>query len=251
MTTLALIGQGRWGSNYLKEAKKVENCKIKYIKTHNYRELLDYPDIDGIIIATPAQTHFDIIETFPNNYLLVEKPLTTSLTDARRIKNKKIMVGHTYLFNITMINEITKLGPINHIKFTMHNTDSYGSSVGPIWELASHPVSLLLKFGGRKVQEINANLNRGNLTVGIKTDKCLLEISVGWNYSEKLRKFTFEGENGTYETDDIDINTISPLENEIRKFTNFIHRGENVSPLNDGVKVVELLSKIEKVCMIQ
>src|SRR5258708_8764255 len=103
MTTLALIGKGRWGTNYLNEVKKIPNSKIKYVKTYNYKDILKYDDIDGIIIATPAETHVEIINAFPNKFLLVEKPLTTSLSSALAIINKNIMVGHTYLFNSSIM----------------------------------------------------------------------------------------------------------------------------------------------------
>ena len=86
MITLALIGKGKWGSKYLEVVEKIPDCIIKYVKTRDYKDLHNYSDIDGIIIATPDSTHARIIEEFPSKYLLVEKPLTTSLKEARKIK---------------------------------------------------------------------------------------------------------------------------------------------------------------------
>lgn len=249
ITTLALIGKGRWGNNYLKEVVKIKRCEIKYVKTHDYKDLLKYNDIDGIIIATPAETHAEIIQTFPDKFLLVEKPLTTNLTDAKAIINPQIMVGHVYLYNIAMMDRVKKLGRILQFQFILHNTESYGSKVGPIWELTPHPVSLFLNFSKGKVNISYAKIEGGNLTVNMSTAQCTCDLTVGWNYEKKERNIRVVGENGVVEFNGTEINKISPLENQIRHFISFIHGGTNKTLLNEGVKVVELLSKIEKVCM--
>ena len=250
MTKLALIGKGRWGKNYLSETEKIDSCEIKYIKTHDYKDLLNYKDIDGIIIATPARTHAEIIKTFPNKYLLVEKPLTINLEDALAIKNKNIMVGYTYLFNVSVIQGIKDAGTINQFNFTLHNTNSYGSKVGPIWELAPHAVSLFTKITKTPINIRSAKLKSGNLTAVLESKNCTCEISVGWDYTEKERDITFVGKKKTIKFDGTEVNKISPLQNEIRSFINFIQKGKNISTLKDGIKVVELLAKIEKACTI-
>ena len=69
MVNLALIGIGAWGKNYITTCKKLPNISIKYlcatskknldtysgnyIKTTNYKDLFNYSDIDGVIVATP------------------------------------------------------------------------------------------------------------------------------------------------------------------------------------------------------
>lgn len=76
MITLGLVGVGAWGKNYLKTISLFERIKVKYVctrsqnslqqlpnsttKTTDYKELAKYHDIDGIIVATPASTHFKI-----------------------------------------------------------------------------------------------------------------------------------------------------------------------------------------------
>lgn len=242
---LALIGKGRWGNIILTEASNIEKCEIKYTKTHDYKELLSYEDIDGIIIATPAETHAEIISAFPNHFLLVEKPLTTNLKDAKAIKNKNIMVGHTYLYNVLLMRNIKKIGKILKIDFILHNTDSYGSKVGPIWELAPHPVSLFLYFAKESVNIDYAKMINGNLTAKLSSTHCICNMSVGWNYKKRKRQILVVGEKGKVDVMTLS-NKISPLENEIRSFAKFIRGGASKTPLEEGVKVVELLSEIEK-----
>jgi len=250
ITTLALIGKGRWGQNYLKEVKKISNVRIKYVVTHNYNKLLKYNDIDGIIIATPAETHFEIISNFPNKYLLVEKPLSTSFTEAKKIINNKIMIGHTYLFNKTMIHKINECGKIKKFNFTLHNTDSYGSNVGPIWELAPHPLSVFMKISRGDIRIIRAKIDKGNLSAKLSTPYCVANFSVGWNYADKKREFEFVGTKKTIILDGTEYNEISPLANQIKSFVEFVHGGKNNSTLKDGIKIVKYLGLIEKICMM-
>ena len=81
MINLALIGVGAWGKNYISTLKSFTDCRIKYlcaestkslnvygddyIKVTDYKELFSFPDIDGVIIATPnstpvSYTHLDV-----------------------------------------------------------------------------------------------------------------------------------------------------------------------------------------------
>ena len=57
MVTLALVGAGSWGKNYLRAAKEIDGVEIKYIATSR-TDMRDVPPgLDGVIIASPATTH--------------------------------------------------------------------------------------------------------------------------------------------------------------------------------------------------
>ena len=73
---IGLIGAGNWGKNYIKTLKKNKKVSLKKIACKNLKEkrnlVKDYEvtdnwhditlstEIDGIIIATPPKTHFEI-----------------------------------------------------------------------------------------------------------------------------------------------------------------------------------------------
>src|SRR3989344_6498148 len=109
MITLSLIGAGKWGKNYINTIHSLSFCELpdSYIKTKNYKELLNFNNIDGVIIATPASTHFQIAKAFLEKgfNVLIEKPLTTSYKAALKLyriaeKTKStVMVGHIFLYN--------------------------------------------------------------------------------------------------------------------------------------------------------
>jgi predicted dehydrogenase len=71
----------------------------------DYRELLGH--VDAVSIATPTPQHFEIASAFleSGTHVLVEKPVTTTVEDARRLieiarRNRRVLqVGHLERFN--------------------------------------------------------------------------------------------------------------------------------------------------------
>ena len=76
MITIGMIGLGYWGPNLLRNFDQLSDCRIKvccdldantlaqakqkypYLTvTDDYKTLLSDPDIDAIVIVTPAKTH--------------------------------------------------------------------------------------------------------------------------------------------------------------------------------------------------
>lgn len=183
MINLALIGTGKWGRNYLSTIKAFPNCRIKYIcssKTTNpqgqkgdyvivanYRELFKFKDIDGVIIATPGSTHYQIAEEFLKEglNLLIEKPLVTKYNDSlklRELKNKttsKILVGHVYLFDPAYIKakELLKdIGPVKSTSYEAGNNGPFRTDMSVLWDLGPHAISLILDVCNKTPYQIIA-----------------------------------------------------------------------------------------------
>lgn len=244
MIRLALIGNGRWGKVYLETAKKIPDCEIKYIVTHNYQELLQYTDIDGIIIATPAETHFEIIQTFPKYHLLVEKPLTTSFKDALKIKNNNIMVGHIYLYNLALQAGLKMFGPKRAIVFELLNTSNYNSN-NIVWELAPHGVSFIIDLLGMP-KGVFVKGNKDDVHIELLYDLFRSIIHCKWDNPTKEREIRVYGDKQILRFNDSQPQEITPLENELRHFINFIKTGFNKTPLEHGRKVVQILEIIDR-----
>lgn len=244
MITLALIGKGRWGSKYLETVKRIKDCQIKYIKTRDYLDLLSYLDlIDGIIIATPAETHSQIIQAFPDKYLLVEKPLTTSYKDALAITNPNIMVGHIYAYNQTLQELLDGITDIRYLSFKLANTESY-SGKSLLWELAPHGVALAVDLLGEP-KKIDAWRDRGNLFIELKYEEATCRIEVGWNYSVKKREIYVVGSKTIYFDSSIK-QEVSPLENQIRAFLGFIESQGSKTGLKQAQMVIKVLDYIKQ-----
>ena len=96
-----LVGAGKWGQNYIKSIEKSKSFDLFAVSTKNYNiknivkpsclvcqnwnELLNLDFLDGVIIATPPNTHFLIAKQFIKKGIptLIEKPLTMSLKEAQ------------------------------------------------------------------------------------------------------------------------------------------------------------------------
>ena len=158
MINLALIGIGKWGSNYLKAVESIEGAQIKYIRKYDYDNLVKCKDLDGIIIATPDTTHNEIINKFPDKFLLVEKPVVMKWDEAKKLENEKIMAGHIYLYNKELLNLLDGGRDIQEIEFSILN-DQRKNDTELLWYLAPHPVSLYVYLYGMprviKVKEID------------------------------------------------------------------------------------------------
>ena len=78
---IGLIGAGRWGPNLLGSLRRIEGVEIKHVAdkskeavqnlltkfegvvSHNdANSLINLIDLDGIVIATPVETHLDLVE---------------------------------------------------------------------------------------------------------------------------------------------------------------------------------------------
>ena len=134
MITLGIIGLGKWGRNYLSAINEIDSS-IKVIVGNrlNWYELVKSKQCDGIIIATPPDSHIkiamEVLQT--NTPVMIEKPLAINHNEALQLQefenNSIILVNHLQLFSPAF----------EFIKKTLHPTDilsifSQGSNDGPI-----------------------------------------------------------------------------------------------------------------------
>ena len=123
MTKVLLLGLGRWGANHLRNLnnlpielyvaevgeKQLEPARKLGIPaerlTTNYKDFIN--KIDGVVVVTPAQSHFPLCKEFleAGKDVFVEKPLTLSNDESKQLveiaaKHKRILqVGHILRFD--------------------------------------------------------------------------------------------------------------------------------------------------------
>ena len=169
---ICVVGGGYWGKNHIRTLNSlgylggivdsnlslIENYKKDYPKIKNFNELdeaLSNNFFDGFVVATPAETHFKIAKKIINNnfHLLVEKPLTLSIDDAKalvelsKIKNINLMVGHLMLFH-PAIRKIKKMideniiGDLQYVYSNRLNLGKVRTQENVFWSLAPHDISI-------------------------------------------------------------------------------------------------------------
>jgi UDP-2-acetamido-3-amino-2,3-dideoxy-glucuronate N-acetyltransferase len=123
MTKILLLGLGRWGANHLRNLnnlpielyvaevgdKQLEPARKLGLPaerlTTNYKHFIN--QIDGVVVVTPAQSHFPLCKEFleAGKDVFVEKPLTLSNEESKQLaelaaKHQRILqVGHILRFD--------------------------------------------------------------------------------------------------------------------------------------------------------
>ena len=120
-----VIGCGQWGPNHNRTFNHQPGCRVLLCAdldparlarmrrlhpqtrgTTDYREIIDHPYIQAVVVATPTGTHHKIVSEAlqAGKDVLVEKPLADSLPRARALaelasrKKRILMVGQIVRF---------------------------------------------------------------------------------------------------------------------------------------------------------
>lgn len=283
MTTLALIGAGRWGKNYLNTADTLKDKDIEikyvcaqnqqtlnllpdtYIKTLSIEDLLENKKIDGFIIATPATTHFAIAKHILSlgHNLLIEKPLTVNYNQALTLqkiwqnKKSKVLIGHTYLYDpaYQVFKKIFE-GIETYKSIVFEGLSSpVRKDVSVIWDWGPHPISLLLdliKYPVVEVRAIGSINHPGKLFDRIKAlihfaNGIEASIHISWFGSRKVRRLTIEGEKKKIELDYTNTTNRKIIFHKSNKLLQY-PKYESISPLTkellEFVKAIKGLRKI-------
>lgn len=230
---IAIIGTGYWGVNYIRvfselaDAEVIAICDQRESRLNELKrrfpgiillkdldELLRLPEVDAVIVCTPAVTHFEIARRIlmTGRHVLVEKPITTTSVEAEELgriadsRRLALMVGHTFLFHpaIRKIKEYLQHGDAGRIYYLYSRRTNMGpirTDVSAIWDLAPHDVSIfnyLLDSTPEWVSGIGANVigndhqDVGFLSLGYSSN-IVGHIHVSWADAYKVREVVVVG----------------------------------------------------------
>jgi predicted dehydrogenase len=185
---VGVIGAGNWGFNHVRTFGQLPGCKLAGVSdlseknlqkvqtqfpgifvTQDYQEILDLPDLRGVIVATPAADHYPIARAAleQGKHVLVEKPMTldpdeaVELIELAHSKNLVLMVGHILLYHPVIISlkryiaEGT-LGKIHYIYSQRVNLGQVRTDENSLWSLAPHDISVMLHLLGQYPEQVSA-----------------------------------------------------------------------------------------------
>jgi UDP-2-acetamido-3-amino-2,3-dideoxy-glucuronate N-acetyltransferase len=235
---IALIGCGNWGKNIARNLSQMNVLSCVYdphsniaqqisndLKLPNYslKEIFSNKDINGIVIASSADTHIDIAKQglLNNKDVLIEKPFCLSLPEAKSIsnlaeeKNKVLMAGHLLNYHNAFIKmkELIDQGKVGSIKNIRAHRLALGlvrQNESVVYDLAAHDISMILSItknlpDNLQVQSIHHNSNLGPDAVSINlsfNDKVTALINCDWMCPYKEHRFSVIGTNGSLIFDD-------------------------------------------------
>src|SRR5437868_15167926 len=236
MTTTDLrfgvIGWGYWGPKIARNLDSLPQAKVTMVADMDIHRLLlpmSQPgvektirpedifrsDVDGVVIATPVRTHYQLAREalLHGKHVLVEKPLTANVAEAEELvalaeqQQRILMVGHTFEYN-PAVNELRKLvqsgdlGNIYCIEAERVNLGLFRSDINVIWDLAPHDISILLYLLGKKPDRVKVQAHAhlqsrihdvAHLDLGF-ANGISAHIHVSWLHPCKIRRVTVIGD---------------------------------------------------------
>jgi predicted dehydrogenase len=241
---IAVIGCGYWGPNLVRnfiqsnkieqviccdlDQKRLDRMKGLYPSVEilkDFKELLDRPDLDAVVIATPVKTHHPIAKEFLSHgkHVLVEKPFTHSYDTALELiklaeeKQKVLMVDHTYEYTaavnkIRSIIENGELGKILYISCVRANLGLFQPDINVVWDLAPHDISTILYITEEPPTSVNcqgkAHFHSEIEDVATTTlnfrNGVIAFIHSSWLDPNKIRRTTIVGSRRMLVYDDIE-----------------------------------------------
>ena len=252
---IAMLGVGRWGSHLLRNFLQNSDVTIVAVidpwapnlkrsqdlfasiaspdtqwLTH-WQVALDTLELDAIVVATPAETHYPVIRAalIKGLHVLAEKPLTLTVAESIELcelaqkNNVQLVVDHTYLFNQSIAHarqSIENLGNLRYAYGTRTHLAPVRQDVDALWDLAIHDIAILNYWLDDRPVRVSAR-GKSWLQRGIQTDLsphgladtiwATLQYSNGfcadlhfsWLNCDKQRRIAVVGDRGTMIFDEL------------------------------------------------
>lgn len=244
MINIGLIGYGYWGPNLARNFTDAPGGRVAAVSdlrpdrvaiaqarypsikaTSDYRELINDPAIDAILIATPVSSHFELamLALQGGKHVLVEKPLAATSEQATRLietaaqRQRVLMVDHTFIYTgaVRKIKELISsdsLGDIYYYDSVRVNLGLFQHDVNVIWDLAVHDLSIMDFILPARPVAVSATgmshvpdrpENIAYLTLFFE-DRLIAHIHVNWLAPVKIRRSLIGGSRKMIVYDDLE-----------------------------------------------
>jgi predicted dehydrogenase len=241
---VAVVGAGYWGKNLVRNFATAQRCVLKYICDLNPEVLaahqrsfplveitpdatvvLDDPQVQAVVIATPVPTHFEIAHNalLAGKHVYVEKPLTLQAWQARQLIESatktglKLMVGHLLEYHpaVMYLKEMLDRGQLGEPYYLYTQRVNLGivrQNENAWWSLAPHDLSIICHLLDSEPVSVAANgqcyLQRDIEDVVFATikfaDGKMAHVHCSWLDPHKIRKVTVVGPQKMVTFDDME-----------------------------------------------
>ncbi|MDB9314073.1 Gfo/Idh/MocA family oxidoreductase [Spirulina sp. CS-785/01] len=288
-TKLAILGVGRWGKHLVRNFSqhpqaellavvetnpdKLAACRQQFgetsqvIFTEDWQTIRQHPELEAVVIATPASTHYALIKDALElgYHIFTEKPLTLDPEECRQLcelaanQQRQLFVDHTYLFNPAVeggkqvVDEGT-LGKLYYGYGARTHLSPVRQDVDALWDLAIHDIAIFSRWLGEVPTEVQATGTTWlqpelNMTVAQEQVSGLRDlvwvtlyypsgftayVHLCWLNTDKQRRLTVVGDKGSLVFDEL---AESPL---MLKRGYFEKEGQSFTPKGVETEVVSL-----------
>jgi predicted dehydrogenase len=269
LVKLAVIGIGYWGPNLVRNFSKIPEASIEYLcdlnpesidsvaylvpqakKTDSIEEVLE-SNVDAVVIASPAVTHYEITKKAltSGKHVFVEKPLALKVSEAEemvRIAEEKrliLMVGHLMLYHpavnyLKQLVDAGELGEIYYLYSQRLNLGRLRKDENVVWSLAPHDISMVFYLKNSKPVAVSC-IGGDYLRDGIEDvafidilfeDGSIAHIHVSWLDPHKTRKLTLVGSKKMAVFDDMESSEkIKIFDKGVTSAPQFAQYGEEIA----------------------
>ena len=241
---IAQIGCGYWGPNLLRNFSALPHCRVKYVadasaERRNFVQLnfpkteaiesatqvLDDPEVQAVVIATPAAAHFALASEAlrAGKHVFVEKPMATRAIEVEMLgveasrRDLVVMAGHTFLYNaaVRYVKKMIDSGEIGEVRYIYSQRLNLGrirSDIDALWNFAPHDVSIIQYWLGNPEPITVSRQGMDYMQQGIEDvvflnlvypGKILVNVHVSWLDPQKVRKMIVVGSKKMVVYDDV------------------------------------------------
>lgn len=235
---VAVIGCGYWGKNHVRNFAELGGlgavCDPNADLAHRFgeqygvavmsmSEALASDDIDGVVVAAPAEHHYSLAKMAltAGKHVFVEKPLALKVQDAKKLialadkADRILMVGHLLQYHpvFRKLKELIASGKMGRLQYIYSNRLNLGKirrEENILWSFAPHDISMILSVVNGPVRSVStkasyylhqeiADVTVTNISFA---DGVNAHIFVSWLHPFKEQKLIVVGDRGMAVFDD-------------------------------------------------
>jgi predicted dehydrogenase len=246
MITVALVGLGYWGPNLLRNLVSLEDVRVAVLcdsdrkraelaqsrfcpsarLVDDYRRVADDPEVTGVIVATPIQTHFAIGRDLlsAGKHVFIEKPLARTVAECRALiddadrAGRVLMVGHVFQYNVCVRRikqylDEGSLGKLLYISSQRVNLGRIQHDLNALWSFAPHDISIAdfwlaaapLRVAARGFCYLNNGIEDVVFVTLEYPGGVGVHLHLGWLDPRKMRLMTLVGSKQMLVYDDVSL----------------------------------------------
>jgi predicted dehydrogenase len=239
--SIAVVGCGYWGKNLVRNFARLGALRICCDSTPQGRataqelapqsrvvadltEALTAEEVKGVVISTPAETHYELTHAalVAGKDVFVEKPLSltyeqgAALVSLAKERGRILMVGHVLEYHpaIVRLLELVRDGELGKVRYISSNRLNLGKvrrEENILWSFAPHDIAIILRLmdampfqvsahGGSYVQP---NIADVTITHMLFDNNVRAHIYVSWLHPFKEQRLVVIGSKKMASFDDV------------------------------------------------
>lgn len=184
--SLAVAGCGYWGKNLVRHFRQLGSLRFVCDVTEAGREVahklapeatfvnsfdeLLRAEVSGVVIATPAETHYEFARRAltAGKDVFVEKPLALTyeqgaeLVSLAQSRGRILMVGHVLEYHPAIVRlgkliQQGELGKLHYISSNRLNLGKVRREENILWSFAPHDIAIILRLIGSMPFQVSAH----------------------------------------------------------------------------------------------